>query len=140
MRLFRPYRYPAARYPTALLLLVSLVFGQLALAAYRCPADNVENIAQAIAGHNDLGTRMAAGCDGMDPEEPNLCQANAQVGNQSIDKPLPPCLQPFVAAGSAIVLHATNDAPEPVRARLDDTLLTRTGAPPIAICNCCFRI
>lgn len=135
MRLFRPYRYP-----TALFLLFSLVFGQLALASYRCPADNVENIAQVIAGHNDLGTKMAAGCDGLDTEQPNLCHANAQVGNQSVDKPLPPHLQPFIAAGIAIVLHATNVGPEPIPARLGDGLLTRSVAPPIAICNCCFRI
>ncbi len=81
-----------------------------------------------------------AGCDGMDLEQPGLCQAHAQTGNQSIDKPQAPDTPPFVTVGFAIVTPDQSEAAIFPAKWADRELLTRSTAPPIAIRNCCFRI
>jgi hypothetical protein len=57
---------------------VSLLFGQLAMARYVCPGQ-----ADATA----MAEMMAAGqpCDGMDPDQPTLCHQHAAGSAQSFE-------------------------------------------------------
>jgi hypothetical protein len=65
------------RRATAFVVVLSLLFAQLALAAYACPGEQDE---QAMA------ERMAAGmpCEGMDPGQPALCHEHAIGAPQSV--------------------------------------------------------
>lgn len=117
----------------ALLALASLLFMQLAVAAYACPNTAA---AQVVAA---AGEGMQ-GCHDMDTFQPNLCQAHDQAGNQSLDKPPFPDVQPFIPA--ALQLEVRNAETRRTQARMHpgDILLKRATAPPHAIDHCCFRI
>ncbi len=128
MKLSRPSRFVAA-----LVTLFSLLFTQLAVAAYACPAQGSAPMAMSAA----MGNGDMAGCQGMDQHA--LCAAHCDPGHQSLDTPGSPHVQPFVPAALAVVL-AAGATLQPVMARRDPYRLTRTTAPPLAIRNCCFRI
>ena len=127
MKLSRPSRFIAA-----LVTIFSLLFTQLAVAAYACPASNAAPAAMSAMG--DM-----PGCQGMDMNQQGLCAAHCDPGHQSLDTPGAPHVQPFVAAALAVVLVSAF-AQQPAAARPDAYRLTRTTAPPLAIRNCCFRI
>jgi hypothetical protein len=130
-----------SRFVTALFALVSVLFTQLAVAAYACPSMQIAQAMQAISApaaassHHDM-----PGCEGMDMDRATLCQDHGRVGPQSLDKPeLPPVL-PFIAAALMRALgHADPLSPESVQPA-ESLSLSRATAPPLAIRNCCFRI
>ena len=121
----------------ALAALVSLLFSQMALGWYQCPGTALAKFEQAAVAHHDA---TMAGCDGMDLEQPNLCQAHAQTGNQSLDRAQAPDV-PAYAPGPSIAIEPVAPLVLHSTLRVTETrLLTRSTAPPIAIRNCCFRI
>jgi hypothetical protein len=135
MRLTRSCRWYAAA-----IALISMLFMQLAVAAYACPQLNV-----ASSGERGQPMEMARGhqmscCEKPDPVQPALCHAHGQVGKQSLDKPEPPPVPPFSAAGFAVSLHAVHMRDNTASAATDSASLAHTTAPPLAIRNCCFRI
>ena len=69
-------RRRAHRLTTSILVVLSLLFAQLALAAYVCPAE--EDSAA-------MARMMAAGmpCDGMDPQQPVLCHEHFTTAAQT---------------------------------------------------------
>lgn len=111
-----------SRVITALIALVSVLFMQFAVASYACPAVKVDN------------------CHGMDMEQPSLCHAHEQAGNQSLDKPPVPPVAPFVPATLVTLLVADKPVQPSQTDRADTFFLTRATAPPLAIRHCCFRI
>lgn len=132
MKLSRP-----SRFVVAVVALLSILFMQLAVASYACPAMDLEHGSQAMAA-----TQMEdmAGCHDMDPEQPSLCHAYGQTGNQSLDKPAVPPLQPFLAVGFGLPATPLGATRPPDFAFPGTIFLTRATAPPLAIRNCCFRI
>jgi hypothetical protein len=129
-RLSRPSRLVAA-----VITLVSILFMQLAMAAYACPALSVQ--------HASAAARMSAempGCHEIDPAQPSLCDAYHQADSQSLDKPAPPPLQPFLAVGFGLPSLVLDLAARPDATFADPPFLKRTTAPPLAIRHCCFRI
>ena len=128
------------RFATALIVLVSLLFMQLAVAAYVCPG-----ALQKLAGAAAI-SKVAMPCaDGMaqnmemDNTQPNLCKAYCEVGQQSADT--------YQVSSLASVLATSGFFVEPALASrvppglfLQTPLLKRTTAPPLAVRNCCFRI
>lgn len=130
MKLFRQSR----RF-TALLALVSVLFMQLAVAAYACPRMAAEQLS--AAAHESMQD-----CHEMDmgQGQPNMCQAHDQAGTQSLDKPASPDIQPFVPAALQISITAINERQPQKLVRPNNALLTRATAPPHAIDHCCFRI
>jgi len=68
---------------TLLWVVLSLLFSQLALASYLCPAQ--VNLAS-------MDQRMAAGkpCEGMDPVQPTLCHQHSAASAQSFEAPQVP--------------------------------------------------
>ena len=134
MKLFRPSRLIAA-----LIVLVSMLFMQLAVASYACPNINIGQIGESMSIPMD-GDQTMTRCAGMDKEQPSLCHANDQAGNQSLDKPSMPHVPPFTAAALTLVFHNIEVVDHSTDAQPNSLLLARTTAPPLSIRNCCFRI
>ena len=135
MRLTRSCRWYAA-----VIALISMLFMQLAVAAYACPQLKVES-----QGAQGQIMKIAHGhdmpcCQKPDPEQPALCHAHGDVGKQSLDKPDLPSVPPFNAVGLAIPLFPVAPFDVPASAPVNGVGLARTTAPPLAIRNCCFRI
>lgn len=122
---------------TALVALVSLLFMQLAVAAYACPS--AQHRTAEIAAMVEAGMPCAETMSlGMDEEQPNLCQAHCQAGQQTADKYELPLLASASVIASVVAPFLT--APIPLGAYLQAPLLRRATAPPLAVQHCCFRI
>lgn len=123
MKLRRSHRLFAA-----LIVLVSLLSMQLAVAAYACPLVAY----QAAASMAD--------CEGTDADNPTLCHAHAEAGKQSLDKASTPAVQPFIAAAVLVEVAGLNQL-IPRTASVAPYWMPASGAaPPISILHCCFRI
>lgn len=134
MRLSRTSRLIAAT-----IALFSILFMQLAVSAYACPALSLGHNGQMTSSVYKTPVDMVR-CQDMDMEQPHLCHASHQTDKQSLDKPATPPLAAFVAVGYGLPISVDLlsferflDAPPPA-------FLTHATAPPIAIRNCCFRI
>jgi hypothetical protein len=126
-----------SRFFTVLLALVSLLFTQLAVAAYACPSQNLQqmhDMASVSAVHAGM-----SGCEGMDMEQPSLCHAHDQTGNQSLDKPETPHVAPFMPAALLLAVIALDVTVPATALPPEIQLLQRATSPPLAIRNCCFR-
>lgn len=129
-----------SRLATALLALISVLFMQLAVAAYACPTLQPAAALASIAMQSDEHEGMA-GCEGVvDMEQPSLCYAHSQVGNQSLDKPAPPDVPPSVAIVLVPVILDLGATQRTLPPDASAAWLMRDSAPPLAIRNCCFRI
>lgn len=122
---------------TVLFALVSLLFMQLAVAGYACPGTGAK-VAE-VAAMAEAGMPCAESMPlNMDDEQPNLCHAHCQAGQQSADKyqlPSPVALGALPADFSLqVAIPVFSEAP------LQAPHLQRTTAPPVAIRNCCFRL
>jgi hypothetical protein len=122
----------SSRFLAAWLAFVAVLFSQLALASYACPF---------LAAPVEMTAPMPEGCDGMplDLEQPTLCRAHGQQGDQSLDKPLVSLPQPVLLAG---LDSDWGDAPAalPGIPGEQHSLLARATAPPVALRHCCLRI
>jgi hypothetical protein len=123
----RPIRVLAAW-----LALVAVLFAQLAVASYACPY---------MAAPAQMTAPMEGGCDGMpmDADQPALCHAHGQQGDQSLDKPLVAFPQPALLQGLATEWVA-DSAIDPGSSGELPSLLARAPAPPVALRHCCLRI
>ncbi len=131
MTLTRPSRFVAA-----LIALFSVLFMQFAVAAYACPGMSHAGAAMTA----NLDRQAMSGCEGMDMEQPNLCHAYGQAGDQSLDKPQPPHVAPFVPVQLMLAWSAGDVVYPTIAAEPESFLLKWAAAPPISIRNCCFRI
>jgi hypothetical protein len=135
MRLMK-YSY-RTRFVTVVVALFSLLFMQLAVAAYACPNPAADE--QHAVMLDGAGQPMK-NCPGLDKQSPSLCQAHAQPAPQSLDKPPPPAVQPFAPIG-LFVLVLTPVEPAGNAIAPAATFLRASGtSPPISIRNCCFRL
>lgn len=124
-----------SRLVTALIALVSVLFMQLAAAAYACPTIPAYTV-DAVSTPD-----VMADCDGMmDLEQPALCFAKSQEGNQSLYKPPVPDVQPAVAVELVPAVGDAYTPYRPVSSHAQASWLMRVSAPPVSIRNCCFRI
>ena len=132
-----------SRFAAALLALFSLLFTQLAVAGYACPSMQIAQAMGAIAisaeaavvDHSDM-----PGCEGMDAEDPVLCQNHGQVVNQSLVKAELPNVSPFTAAMLVQTVSHADSACQTTTFHTPSLLLARSTAPPLSIRNCCFLI
>lgn len=130
---------------TTVILLFSMLFMQLAVAAYACPvllgaASQAMPVEAMSLNQGNNGQDAMNGCPGKDMVQPSLCHAHDHSGNQSLDKPLLPDVVPFIPAALVVTLVALDPANRLAYFSPDSTLLMRTTAPPLSIRNCCFRI
>ena len=132
-------RSPKIRVVTALIALFSMLFMQLAVAAYACP--NLRPAQHSAATDMSMSSDSTSpDCKGMDMEQPSLCHAHDQVGNQSLDKPQLPNVQPFVPAVMMQAIIVFDAAYPPGLSQARPLYLTRATDPPLSIQHCCFRI
>lgn len=130
-----------SRFVTALVALFSVLFTQLAVAAYVCPSGQIaQALDAAAAAHAAAGHQNMSDCDDVSMDQPVLCKAQTQVGSQSLDKPQLPELSPFLAVTLVASVMQEDHRLLSVPPQFSGLLLTRTTAPPLAIQNCCFRI
>jgi hypothetical protein len=123
------------RLVSALVALLSLLFMQVALAAYACP--NL-TAAQSTPMLDSSGQPMA-NCPEPDKQSPALCYADTHKQTPSLDKPDTPSVMPFVATGFALPLLWPEDTASMPNPPL--VFLHASGtSPPIAIRHCCFRL
>ena len=124
-----------SRFVAACLTLFSLLFMQLAVAAYACPA-MPQNAIASLSGvsANPL-------CHQVDQDQPTLCRVHASdtANKSSLDKPDVPDVPAFIPVQMAQTIAIQHIAMAtrnwPVRSR---TLPSH--APPATILHCCFQI
>ena len=128
-----------SRFATALLVLVSMLFMQLAVAAYACPNLQSPEIA---AG----GTPVVENCDQpmagdgkLDAAAPNLCYSHCDVVQLSVDQPQTAKI-PALATTDFLVVPIAFEVTSRSSTPRFSLLLARANDPPLAIRNCCFRI
>lgn len=133
MKMFRP-----SRVLTVFAMLWSLLFMQLAVAAYACPGMAASSTADA----SFTASVAMPNCTGMDQDQPALCHTHAEdlFGKQSLDKPALPDVLPFVSASLLLILPAFDQLQALVSAPPSQISLAHSITPPLAIRNCCFRI
>lgn len=133
-------------------MLFSMLFMQLAVAAYACPGvtmkhaqmgsaktENTQNMyKEVMADHSSVADM--AGCTGEDSVQPNLCQAYDHSGHQSLDKPNVPAVSSFIPTTLLLALVTADSATLSQSFEPQSQKLTRTTAPPLSIQHCCFRI
>lgn len=122
---------------TALFALICLLFMQLAVASYACPA--VASKAAEVAAMAEAGMPCAGSMKlNRDDAQPNLCQAHCQTGHQTADKYELPAPVAIATVPADFTLPVT--VPVFLGAPLQAPHLMRTTAPPVTISNCCFRL
>lgn len=133
MKMSRPSRVLAV-----FVMLWSLLFMQLAVAAYACPGMTTSSAAEVSI----TASVAMPDCASMDQDQPALCHTHAEdpFGKQSADKPALPDIPAFVSASLLLILHASDQLQVPVSTSSSPISLARSTAPPLAIRNCCFRI
>lgn len=122
---------------TVLFALFSLLFMQLAVASYACPG--AASKVAAISAMAEAGMPCAQSMTvNMDEDQPNLCKAYCQAGQQVADK----YQSPAPVALTALLPDFTLQVIAPVYqgASLQAPHLMRTTAPPMSIRHCCFRL
>lgn len=123
------------RFATVLVALVSLLFMQLALAGYSCPG--VQSKVQQAAAMAQAGMPCAGSMSmAMDEEQPGLCHAHCEAGQQASDNH--PLQVLAVALPAGLVFERVSLEPL-IRNAPQASLLARATAPPLAIRNCCLR-
>jgi len=130
-----------SRLTTALIAIISVLFMHVAVAAYVCPTIQVAQMADAIAkAALAEDAHAGAGCEQPDTAQSALCHVHSQVSGQSLDKPVPPEVAPFVPVtlASAYAQRDSGTLSIPVAALFFSP--ARETAPPHSIQHCCFRI
>jgi hypothetical protein len=136
MKLSRPSRFIAA-----LLVLISMLFMQLAVAGYACPSFNAAPLDESMSMSMSMdGDQAMTGCVGADKSQPSFCLAQDQSSHQSLDKPATPHVSPFLPATLTLVFRNIEVVGKSAVEQPTSLLLRRSTAPPLSIRNCCFRI
>jgi hypothetical protein len=110
--------------------LSALVFAQLAVAAYACPA-----MAQTIEAAQQAATPP---CHDMDMDQPALCQAHCHDSEQNVNDVLTAFAVPGFVPGLIVMIDSSARILLP--ARPASPSLLHSTSPPLSIRNCCFRI
>jgi len=127
-------------------LIASLLFLQLASAAYACamkstpPLDPTMASTASMAGMPCAQATAGAVMSVVDPDQPGLCHEHCKGGSQSLE----PAAAVALAAQAMVVLFviAAPAAPAGGANSWQTRRLERDSAPPPphAILHCCFRI
>ena len=129
-----------SRLLTAIVAIFSMLFMQLAVAAYACPGSSPgtqQGVTSAAVMAGDM-----TDCGNMDPPQSTLCHTyvHGEPIKHSLDKPPVPDVPAFVPMVLMLSLQIYEVVALPAPQPYPPIALTRTSAPPIAIRNCCFRI
>lgn len=128
-----------SRVVAALITLVSVLFTQLAVAAYVCPSVQLAHALAIQAQQAATDHHNSSICDEDVSDRSPLCQTHLQTGAQSVDRPPLPEIAPFFAM-TLLASIADNDAFSDLIRATSPRILMRSPAPPLSIQNCCLRI
>ncbi|MDB5885550.1 MAG: hypothetical protein JWR74_1721 [Polaromonas sp.] len=125
------------RLSTVLFALASLLFMQLALAGYVCPATSQKTSGAAALANGAMPCAESMSFS-VDEQQPGLCHAHCQAQPSSADKHelSSPMAGDAMPASFGLPLAETKFSMAP----LQPPHWQRTTAPPVAIVNCCFRL
>jgi hypothetical protein len=126
------FRRATHRLATTFFVVLSLLFSQLALANYACPA-----LADAAA----MTAMMAAGepCDGMDTAQPALCHEHAFKAAQSFEaSKLPVVSLPMVV--QVLLLPLVLDAPRSTQVPVAATAEAQPPPDPLFLATLRLRV
>jgi hypothetical protein len=123
------------RVVVALTASASLLFAQLAVAAFVCP--ELEAAAATALSADDA---QMDDCAHLNVELPSLCQPHCEPDSQRAHTPHLPPVQAFVAAELSVVICDSHAVALTHTLERDAPTLKRSTAPPLVIRNCCFRI
>ncbi|MDO9093590.1 MAG: hypothetical protein Q8R98_15210 [Rubrivivax sp.] len=124
------------------MLSMVLLFAQMAMAAYACPAigDRADGPAPDMAGV-PCAEMMAEGIQ-LDPDQPTLCMQHCQFGSVShaVD-PVPLVVVPLTALPALFTLSVDDRLDHALSSWAQDERV-RDRPSPLAhsIAHCCFRI
>jgi len=127
----------SSRLITVLVALVSLLFMQLAVAAYACEGDASKAAQAKVTAMADMPCAESM-VMAVDEGQPNLCHAHCQAAEQSADKYQVPSAIDVALLPSGWTLDRA--FPTFASVTLQAPYLQRTTAPPLAIQNCCLRL
>lgn len=122
-------------------LVASLVFMQLASAAYACATGTAGIDARSMAGMPCVQATADALAPALDPEQPGLCFEHCKGGSQALDQTAPAPL-PLPALLALYIVPVAADASAESRAWRQAQQRSRGSAPPQphSILHCCYRI
>lgn len=129
------------------LLIGTLLFTQLAVAAYACPqlSSALEQGGDAAMATVHMGDM--SGCDqmlqdpdsGLDQSNPGLCLEHFRYGQQVTSHAETPSAQPAILVGFITIAPALAPlAPTGRASRVER--IAPAASPPLSILHCCFRI
>jgi hypothetical protein len=121
-------------------LIASLLFLQLATAAYACAMHSTPPTDGSMAGMPCAQAMADEDMAAMDPDQPGLCHEHCKGGSQTIE----PAAAVVVAAPAMVVLFVITAPVSPAgeASGWQARRVERDSAPPPphAILHCCFRI
>ena len=121
-------------------LIASLLFLQLATAAYACAMNSTPRAAASMAGMPCAEAMAGGDMATMDPDQPGLCHEHCKGGLQTIE----PAATVALAAPAMVVLFVVTApaAPAVEASGWQAQRVERDSAPPPphAILHCCLRI
>lgn len=134
-----------SRFRSALAVLFSMLFVQLAVAGYVCPLDarQAAGGAMPVVQAEQAGHEAMPGCTEASDQDvafsTSVCHAHCQVEYQSLDRHELPAFHaalpdPILAI---VVLATSADGVEEVFSQ--PVSMTRATSPSISIRNCCFQ-
>jgi hypothetical protein len=126
-----------SRLITVLVALVSLLFMQLAVAAYACEGGASKAAQAKLTAMADMPCAESM-VMAVDKGQPSLCHAHCQAAEQSADKYQVPSAIDVALLPSGLTLDGV--FPLFANVALQAPYLQRTTAPPLAIQNCCLRL
>ncbi|MDB5801445.1 MAG: hypothetical protein JWL63_2384 [Rhodocyclales bacterium] len=118
------------------LLLASMLFMQLAVAAYACPQDVLDRSRPAMAAMADM--QDCAQMSQYDKAAPGLCAEHCHPAQQLTPHADAPSVPMALPGGFFVPLPASESLALPL-ARYAD-VLTLASSPPHTLLHCCFRI
>lgn len=120
-------------------LVLTILFAQLATAAYACPAMRASDDAAAPAASTLPCAQMMGAAMLLDPDQPGLCQQHCQFGNtqQAGD----PAQALALSEVNRVVLFVVNPALDTAVASARGAIQQprREAAPPHSVLHCCYR-
>lgn len=117
---------------------LALLFAQLTVAAYACPAPESFPAVEMmdIAASNNAGP-----CQKIDEERANLCKQHCKPAAQSVNTTAPLAIDLPVWSVLPFIPIAIQPSPHPtIKQYLQDNLLSHNAGPPLPVRNCRFQI
>jgi len=117
-------------------LIASLLFAQLAVAAYACPLEVADGMSPAMSDMAEM--QDCAQMSQHDKAAPNLCAEHCHPAQQLTPHANVPSVPMALPVGFFVPLPVSESSAPPMVRYAD--VLTLASSPPHTLLHCCFRI